>query len=261
MAKVLGDPGRYVSQQAVNKHRRFVLWAFFGGCFISFGLGMFLMYDFSVPKHSLITGIVLPTVFFLVIIYIARIVDRKMDTYEKERLNFLKGATGEFMVARKIDDLPDEFCVIHDLATPFGNLDHVVIGPTGVFVLETKNWRGVIASDGLGGILHNGRKHLKDGIKPLIGRMMNVRDKIGTLCDIKEDLPYFNALMVFPSAWVEVKWGQTGRARCIHDEQLWNCIVEVKSERRLNAGEIDRLAHAFGALASMDREFKGNVKS
>lgn len=255
MAKVLGEPGRYVSQQAVKKHRRFVLAAFIGCCLLSFLMGLIAMYDFAIPKNTLLAGVLVPTFFLILIFLIQRHLDKRMDAYETERINFLKGATGEQVVAKKIDDLPDGFCVIHDLSTPFGNLDHVVIGPTGVFVLETKNWKGVIAPDGRGGILHNGRKHLKDVIKPLIVRMMNVRTKIGTLCDNHDELPYFNALMVFTSARVDAKWGQTGKARCISDEQIWDCIVEAKPECRLNTAEIDRLAHAFGALASMNKTF------
>lgn len=261
MAKVLGDPGRYVSQQAVKKYRRFLLCAFAGGCLVSFLLGMFLMYDLAIPKRSYAVSILLPAIFLLLLIFIDRIVSRKMDAYETERENYLKGATGEHRVAQTINDLPDGFFVIHDLAKPFGNLDHVVIGSTGVFVLETKNWKGVITPDGRGGILHNGHRYLKDVIKPLIVRMMSVRTKINALCDTKTDLPYFNALMVFPSARVDVKWGQTGRARCISDEQLWNCIVEARTDRKLSAAEIDHLAHAFKALVSMDKTFSTTLKT
>jgi len=46
-----------------------------------------------------------------------------------------KGATGEATVALALTRFPDSFSVINDLATPFGNLDHVVVGPTGVFIL------------------------------------------------------------------------------------------------------------------------------
>jgi Nuclease-related domain len=255
MAKVLGEPGRYVSQQAVKKHRRFVLSAFMGCCLLAFLMGLLVMYGFAVPKHTLLAAVLIPAVSLILIILIQRQLDKRMDVYETERINFLKGATGEQIVARKIDDLPDGFCVIHDLATPFGNLDHVVVGPTGVFVLETKNWKGVIEPDGRGGILHNGRRHLKDAVNPLIVRMMNVRKKIGTLCDNHDELPYFNALLVFTSARVEVKWGQTGKARCISDEQIWDCIVESKLNHKLSGAEIEQLTQAFSALASMDRNF------
>lgn len=262
MARVLGEPGRYVSQQAINKHRRFILSAFVGIGLISFFYGCFFVYELMPPRKTVVVTIVASVLFLLLVALIGRIVFRKMNTYETERINFLKGATGEQAVARKIDDLPNDFCVIHDLATQFGNLDHVVVGPTGVFILETKNWKGVIKADGQGGILLNGHSYGKDAIKPMTLRMMKVRDKINMLCDADGELPFFNALLVFPSARVEAKWGQTRKVRCITDEYLWDCIVEAKVQRRLQMTEIERLANAFKALVSMDKEFldKAEIK-
>ena len=89
---------------------------------------------------------------------------------------------------------------------------------------------------------------------------MSVRDKVKTLCDAGQDLPYFDALLVFPSAHVEAKWGQTGKARCITDERIRQCVVENKSERKLSGREIELLAQAFKALAAMDKEFPDGVR-
>ena len=255
MAKILGDPGRYVADQSAKKHRWFVLSAMAGMCLLSFLLGAFLVLYFGGLFKSATVAIPFSLAVMLFIVLIGKIVDRRMDQYDRERRNYMKGATGELAVAQKIDDLTDEFCVIHDLPTPFGNLDHVVIGPTGVFVLETKNWKGVVSADGEGGIHVNGKPPLKNPIKPLIGRMMSVRDKVKVLCDAVDELPYFNALLVFPSARIDARWGQTGKARCLNDEQVHKYITEVPTERRLNAGQIEQLANAFRALATMKKEF------
>src|SRR6188472_2002795 len=54
-----------------------------------------------------------------------------------------KGIRGELMVAELLTELePQGYRVLHDVETGHGNLDHVVIGPNGVFVLETKHWKG-----------------------------------------------------------------------------------------------------------------------
>ena len=57
------------------------------------------------------------------------------------------GADGEERVARKLDRLErDGYRVLHD-ARPAGsraNIDHVVIGPTGVLTIETKNYGGKV---------------------------------------------------------------------------------------------------------------------
>ncbi len=55
------------------------------------------------------------------------------------------GADGEVETARILDPLVAAgFVVLHDRRIPNGreNIDHIVIGPTGVFVIETKNYAG-----------------------------------------------------------------------------------------------------------------------
>jgi hypothetical protein len=58
--------------------------------------------------------------------------------------NYAKGAAGEVAVARVLGDLASEFVVLHDLNVPgsSANVDHLVIGPTGVFMIDAKHWSG-----------------------------------------------------------------------------------------------------------------------
>jgi Nuclease-related domain len=65
-----------------------------------------------------------------------------------------RGAHGERRTARLLDRLiRDGFVVFHDLAVPGSpaNVDHLVIGPTGVFVIDSKQWTGSVqqGADGL----------------------------------------------------------------------------------------------------------------
>lgn len=58
--------------------------------------------------------------------------------------NWKTGGEGELATARQLGQLPSSWCVRHDLdhvPGVKGNLDHLVAGPAGVFVVETKNWR------------------------------------------------------------------------------------------------------------------------
>ena len=70
-----------------------------------------------------------------------------------------RGADGEERVAQSLSRLPHGWYVFHDLTVGSrgANLDHVVIGPGGIFVLNTKNLSGNvwIAERAF---LHNGRK-------------------------------------------------------------------------------------------------------
>jgi Nuclease-related domain len=67
--------------------------------------------------------------------------------------NWRRGARGEQRTARQLGRLARHGWVLfHDLAVPGSgaNADHLVIGPGGVFLIDSKNWRGrlVFAPDG-----------------------------------------------------------------------------------------------------------------
>lgn len=54
-----------------------------------------------------------------------------------------RGIQGEERVAELLAGLePNGYLAIHDLDIGRGNADHVLVGPTGVFVIETKDWGG-----------------------------------------------------------------------------------------------------------------------
>jgi len=77
-------------------------------------------------------------------------------TFLTENESFLIGAIGEEQVIRVLSGLSDEYHVLNDVNLRFqpavywkergeyiktSQIDHVVVGPTGVFLLETKNWK------------------------------------------------------------------------------------------------------------------------
>jgi hypothetical protein len=62
--------------------------------------------------------------------------------------NWQRGARGERRTAGQLDRLTRHGWVIfHDLAVPDSraNVDHLLIGPAGVFLADSKNWRGRLA--------------------------------------------------------------------------------------------------------------------
>jgi hypothetical protein len=74
----------------------------------------------------------------------------------KNNKSFLIGAGGEEFVISVLSQLPDEYHVINDVNLHFHRaihwrerheyikncqIDHIVVGQTGIFMLETKNWK------------------------------------------------------------------------------------------------------------------------
>src|SRR5207244_9160005 len=56
------------------------------------------------------------------------------------------GKKGESKVTQTLKALPDDYVVLNDLVLPGnkGNVDHLLIGPNGVFAIETKNYSGFV---------------------------------------------------------------------------------------------------------------------
>lgn len=65
---------------------------------------------------------------------------------DRRLANFLKGAKGEEWVAHELAFLSADYAVFNGLRLGGGkqNFDHIIVGPSGVFVVETKNWKGAV---------------------------------------------------------------------------------------------------------------------
>jgi hypothetical protein len=84
-----------------------------------------------------VTGVLL---LFLALAFVFSIqwASRRMQDY-------VKGAEGEEIIARALSRLPSGYAVINSLSIEAGvDWDHIVVGPNGVFIVETKNWSGLV---------------------------------------------------------------------------------------------------------------------
>lgn len=80
--------------------------------------------------------------------------ERKKRTIDNLN-NYIYGALGEQKVAKTLEKLSDEYFLINDFSVSFSKpiynrkendyiksvqIDHILVGPSGVFIIETKNW-------------------------------------------------------------------------------------------------------------------------
>lgn len=75
---------------------------------------------------------------------------------ERRMESFFKGARGEERVAGILKSLPDTYHLFNDFVAEGCHVDHVVVGPAGVFAIETKFWNGKVSIEE-GHILIDGR--------------------------------------------------------------------------------------------------------
>jgi hypothetical protein len=81
--------------------------------------------------------------------------------------NWRRGAGGEYLVAKRLyKDLIDPVVILNDRHLPGtpGNIDHLVVASSGVWVIDTKYWNGEIAYKHVGGIFSDRWKLTVDGV-------------------------------------------------------------------------------------------------
>jgi hypothetical protein len=57
---------------------------------------------------------------------------------------YKKGLQGEDIAAAELKHLSNEYVVLRSINTNFGDIDFIVLGPTGIFTIEAKHWSGKI---------------------------------------------------------------------------------------------------------------------
>ena len=111
------------------------------------------------------------------------------------------GAEGEHATARALASLPPGWVVLHDRRIPGGraNIDHVVVGPQGVFVIETKSWTGRVSIDGDAIWLNGRRQDVVDQVRREAEAVRQVWNDVNrpitvrpVICIHRAELPLFH---------------------------------------------------------------------
>lgn len=91
-------------------------------------------------------GTIISSLIFLVALKAIQGVDKQnRKDIKKNYRTWGKGAGAELVEERLLESLPPEYKIIKDFNTGRGNIDFVVIGPTGIFTIEVKANQGIIS--------------------------------------------------------------------------------------------------------------------
>ena len=127
------------------------------------------------------------------------IIDKQVGRKLKEEKRAIRGAQGEEKIGELLEGLPEDFLVLHDIESPYGNIDHIVIGKNaGIFLLETKAHGGRVTVEG-GTLMVNGKLPEKDFIAQALRNSYWLRDEINPIVGVK---PWITPVLVFTNAFV-----------------------------------------------------------
>jgi hypothetical protein len=126
--------------------------------------------------------------------------DAKGKQMRKEEKRAIRGAKGEEKIGSMLENLGEDYLVIHDVASPFGNIDHIVIGrESGIFLIETKAHGGRVSIQE-GRLLVNGHDPEKDFIAQALRNTYWLREKADSILNVE---PWITPVLVFTNAFVE----------------------------------------------------------
>jgi hypothetical protein len=166
---------------------------------------------------------ILSAIWFMRLFHIAR------------RLN--RGQRGELHVADVLDELRSEgYKPVHDIVGNGFNIDHVIVGPGGVFAIETKyrSGKGEITFRNPEGVIVGGRLEEKNCLKQARASAATISDLIHESCGRRE---WVMPLVVFVGDWkVKEDW-RDARVRVLTPDRLQRYIRS--QQPRLRPSEIE----------------------
>ena len=250
MAQIYGLAGEHSGKQSIAAFKKIFLTLF---CIIAaLCLIEGILIGLVVMRNGLLPWMLTATLFGA-ILYASRYAMKRVEEFEKHRLSYRAGFLGEHQVAIELEGLSDQFTVFNNVNTRRGNLDHVVVGPTGLFAIETKNWRGHITATADGELMKNGKPATAAHVRRFVSRAMMVRDQAIALTH-RDDFRV-RPVMVFPKAHVDAPYGSTGTAHCVRIDALREYIENVKFSAKLTDAQVEQLTRAMQGIACMDVDF------
>lgn len=166
--------------------------------------------------------------------------------------NWGTGAEGERRTAKALRPLERAgWQVVHDVAARYGNYDHVVVGPAGVFMLDSKNLRGIV--------------EMRDGVPHLLRRMDPDADtRLASIAararsaaaQLSKEIQQHAGARVWVQAaivfWSDFPEGVVEDERCVfmHGTKLLAWLQQ--RPQRMGDADVTRIAAAVAGIAGRD---------
>lgn len=162
-----GTAGKNAREMAQQRYKKVAIYAA-----VLFIIGITMLSNLKTfAKLGLPAAIILAVIIKLV----ADQIEKKGIHTKKRAKDADRGAYAEEVVAEKLQDLPDGYHAFHDIAFDGFNIDHVVVGSGGIFLVETKSHSGNVDAKG-NTLLLNGAQPPKDFLNQTWSQAYQLRD-------------------------------------------------------------------------------------
>jgi hypothetical protein len=213
------------------------------------GLELWRSYSGTPPSPGVYASIAGVTVVFLAL---------RIRKYLPEMRNLKQAADGEKAVGQYLERLRAEgYEVFHDIPASDFNLDHVLIGPAGIFTVETKTWSKPVRREAR--IQFDGEVLLKAGVKPDRDPIVQARAQASWLArELLESTGRsyeVRPVVLFPGWFVENREGAFSNIWVLEPKALPAFLERApqrleREEIRMASYHLSRYVRTFGRVAN-----------
>jgi nuclease-like protein len=236
-----GLAGKYPKSQATQRYFRLVLMLFGFG---SYGVGVFGFFaGYTWREHGPLVALITALICFAVFVLVWRKASRYMDRMAKERIRLLKGGRGEALIAWLLEDLDDEWHIFNGIKpTKDSDIDHVVVGPGGVFCISTKSQHGIFSGT-REGVNHNGEPC--DFARDAMRQAMWVKDLLAE--EMNGRAPWIQPVLAVPFGFTE-RDACDGKVLLVHQYDINERIAPENLPKELDKEKIQRVVGILEVL-------------
>jgi hypothetical protein len=234
MAQVFGRKNKYLSRMDYISRLAAVLLFF---------VLIYIIYKY-IRINSFGNSSSLIFILFVSIIYILGIsyVYKKGDQYISRALSFKRGRYAEYDVCNYLENvLPENFFILRNLKLQKfqGDIDLLIIGPTGIFLLEVKSHSGKIDFDGIE-LTRNGTNFKeKNFLSQILKQVYNLRDYLKE----KTGKEYFiTPVIVFSNKYASMHFGlkPVYKNVCVVQKRFLKDLI-LKNNSQLSQSDVDMI--------------------
>jgi hypothetical protein len=243
MAKRYSVAGRFCKSEASRYFDKILYLVAVVAIAGGFGAGFFAAKRWTLP------GVIALVVTIVYMVFGTKLIDKAIEKLGKERVKYWRGGQVEELVSWILEELSDDWHIFNGLMLRGdSDIDHVLVGPGGVFVISTKSQRGIFTA--------NDDRRIFCNLKPM-GFINNVWDQAKQVKSRLEaflvnDVPNVYPVLAVPFAWVECQCKRND-IWILHQENLLRAFQDC--EQTLPKHEVKKLAKLFEKLLIEGREF------
>lgn len=265
--KILKHTGKYLEKKA-NRYKKISIISFL------IGIGGILYFYFSIFSNFsniliydiwLYSGIYSALIYFSIFLLIAAGISFK------NYLNYSGALIAENIVVDSLQELGGTYYLLNDIkfSDTYGNIDHILLGPNGIFVIETKNYTGKVICKGDEWIRHyeggmkismKGRPYwVEDRYYDLKSPSKQVKRNAVKIKYIIEDSNIFKkglkiwveGIIVFTNPNVDLQLTNT-TVPILRVSQLYDYVKNKKSIHKFSSQELEFIAKSIVGRAETD---------